>query len=215
MDQPLTQEESYAERRKLFKTIWETSMHVDEKDDIMNKPKIIKTLRLDEMDRSTAGKKKKQRIKNLRAVCNRLLDFCDRQDADDLFYEQMVAQGKEPPTHLIEPKVKKRHIKIKKNIKKAKSMLSSTNVTTTARVTISEMKETPKANNKTNKYVSSNKIKRTSTGLATSKSLKPKLSNKMSSKNSEVASQKIVKKKGYKKPEFKTIQQGINDDHLY
>lgn len=42
MDQPLTQEESYAERRKLFKNIWETSMHVDEKDDFINKPKIIK-----------------------------------------------------------------------------------------------------------------------------------------------------------------------------
>lgn len=50
---------------------------------------MLRTLRLDEMDRCLAGKKKKQRIKNLRTVCNKLLDFCNRQDADDVFYEQV------------------------------------------------------------------------------------------------------------------------------
>ncbi|XP_045459396.1 uncharacterized protein LOC123669923 [Melitaea cinxia] len=167
------------------------------------------------MDQSTAGKKKRQRIKNLRAVCNKLLDFCDRQDADDLFYEQMVAQEKEPPTHLLQPKVKKKQIKIKKNIQKAKSMLSSNNVTTTARVTISEMQDDPKESTKTNKYPSPNKTKRTSTSVSTKKSMKPKLSKKMSSKNSEVASQKIGKKRDYKKGEFKPIQQGTKDDIVY
>lgn len=48
-----------------------------------------RTLRLDEVDRTNIGKSKKQKIKNLRNVCNRLLDFCDRQDADDVFYEQV------------------------------------------------------------------------------------------------------------------------------
>lgn len=41
------------------------------------------------MDRCVAKKKKKQKLKNLRVVCNKLLDFCDRQEADDLFYEQV------------------------------------------------------------------------------------------------------------------------------
>lgn len=39
----MTKEESYAERRQLFKNIWDTAMHIDEKDaEIMNKPKVIK-----------------------------------------------------------------------------------------------------------------------------------------------------------------------------
>lgn len=49
-----------------------------------------RTLRLDEVDRCVVGKKKKQRIRNLRTVCNKILDFCDRQDADDIFYEQVI-----------------------------------------------------------------------------------------------------------------------------
>lgn len=52
------------------------------------------------MDQSTAGKKKRQRIKNLRAVCNKLLDFCDRQDADDLFYEKVnISNARTQGTH--------------------------------------------------------------------------------------------------------------------
>lgn len=42
MNSLMTKEESYAERRKLFKNIWETSMNVDEKEDILTKPKVIK-----------------------------------------------------------------------------------------------------------------------------------------------------------------------------
>ncbi|KAG6448080.1 uncharacterized protein LOC115442146 [Manduca sexta] len=124
MDQPMTKEESYAERRLLFKNIWDTAMHIDEKDpDIMSKPKVIKTLRLAEVDRCPAGKKKKQRIKNLRTVCNKILDFCDRQDADDLFYEQMAADGQEPLPIKIEEKPKKpKHVKNK--VIRAKSMIS-------------------------------------------------------------------------------------------
>lgn len=39
----MTKEESYAERRLLFKNIWDTAMQIDEKDaDIMSKPKVIK-----------------------------------------------------------------------------------------------------------------------------------------------------------------------------
>ncbi|XP_047545879.1 uncharacterized protein LOC125077838 [Vanessa atalanta] len=218
MDQLLSKEESYAERRKLFKNIWDTSMQVDEKDDIMNKPKIIKTLRLDEMDRCTAGKKKKQRIKNLRAVCNKLLDFCDRQDADDLFYEQMAAQGKTPLTRQIEPKIKKKHIKFRKGLKKTKSMLSSTNVTTTARTTTSEIQDCPKTGVKTSKIPSPTKNKRASIGLATKHSVNPKQSRRMTLKNgaSEVTStsqRRIIKKKRSKnKPE--RLDPGIHDDCL-
>lgn len=40
--QYMTNEESYTQRRLLFKNIWETAMDIDEKDDIMNKPKVIK-----------------------------------------------------------------------------------------------------------------------------------------------------------------------------
>lgn len=40
----MTKEESYADRRVLFKNIWETTMLIDEKDadNIMAKPKVIK-----------------------------------------------------------------------------------------------------------------------------------------------------------------------------
>lgn len=132
-----------------------------------------------------------------------------------IVFFQMVAQGKEPPTYLPEPKVKKKQIKIKKDVQKAKSMLPSTNETTTARVTISEMQDEPKGSNKHNKYPSPNKIKRTFTNVTTKKYLKPNISKKMSSKDSEVASQKIGKKKEYKKGEFKPIRQGKKDDIVY
>lgn len=39
----MTKEESYADRRQLFKDIWDTAMQIDDKDaDIMSKPKVIK-----------------------------------------------------------------------------------------------------------------------------------------------------------------------------
>lgn len=41
------------------------------------------------MDKYAIGKKKKERIRNLRTVCKKILDFCDRQDADDTFYEKV------------------------------------------------------------------------------------------------------------------------------
>ncbi|XP_026313856.1 uncharacterized protein LOC113225689 isoform X2 [Hyposmocoma kahamanoa] len=85
LEKPLTKEESYVQRRQLFKDIWETALIVNAKEDIMNKPKVIKTLRMDEIDRCPVGQSKKQRIKNLRHVCRRILDFCDRQDAADYY----------------------------------------------------------------------------------------------------------------------------------
>lgn len=43
MDYQVSTEDSYAERRQLFKNIWETAMNIEEKDpDIMTKPKVIK-----------------------------------------------------------------------------------------------------------------------------------------------------------------------------
>lgn len=51
---------------------------------------LFRTLRLDEVDRYGVNKKKKLKLKNLRTVCNKILDFCDRQEADDLFYEQVA-----------------------------------------------------------------------------------------------------------------------------
>ncbi|XP_021193242.1 uncharacterized protein LOC110378352 [Helicoverpa armigera] len=119
----MTKEESYADRRQLFKDIWDTAMQIDDKDaDIMSKPKVIKTLRLDEVDRCVIGKKKKERIKNLRTVCNKILDFCDRQDADDMFYEQ-IAEGKELSENKAEFKLKKTKHRRKK-VKKAKIMFA-------------------------------------------------------------------------------------------
>ncbi|XP_039746139.1 uncharacterized protein LOC120623912 [Pararge aegeria] len=140
MDQVMTKEESYAERRQLFKDIWKTSMNMADQEDIMTKPKVIKTLRLSEMDRCVAKKKKKQKLKNLRAVCNQLLDFCDRQDTDDFFYEQMAtAGGKTPstPSDTVEPKIKKKPVKIKKKINKTKILLCAPAIhvgTTTATI---------------------------------------------------------------------------------
>lgn len=160
----MTKEESYAERRQLFKNIWETAMQIDEKDaDIMNKPKVIKTLRLDEVDRCVIGKRKKERIRNLRTVCNKILDFCDRQDADDMFYEQ-IAEGKEPPQHKLELKPKKLRIhRGRKKIKRAKSLFAPmNNAGDRAKATTSERKDDfPKEFTKTSGNTSPMKIKRT------------------------------------------------------
>lgn len=44
MEFTMTQEESYADRRKLFKNIWDTAMTVEDKDanEVISKPKVIK-----------------------------------------------------------------------------------------------------------------------------------------------------------------------------
>ncbi|KAM3968312.1 uncharacterized protein ACR2FA_007759 [Aphomia sociella] len=144
MEHLMTAEESYVERRQLFKDIWATAMQIDEKEgEILSKPKVIKTLHLDEVDRCTAGKKKKQRIKNLRTVCNKILEFCDRQDAADMFYEQMTTEGNVPAQHKIELKLKKLKPtrRIRKKVKKTKSLLSPSKDITQARTTTSERKE--------------------------------------------------------------------------
>ncbi|CAG4940314.1 unnamed protein product [Colias eurytheme] len=95
MEPTITEDESFAERRKLFKDIWYTAMNLDKEGaDTSGKPKVIKTARLPEVNQCMVGKKKKHRLKNLRTVCNKLLDFCDQQDADDLYYQQMAEAGK-------------------------------------------------------------------------------------------------------------------------
>ncbi|KAJ0179213.1 hypothetical protein K1T71_004925 [Dendrolimus kikuchii] len=144
MEPLMTQEESYAERRQLFKNIWDTAMNIDEKDfDIINKPKVIKTLRLDEVDKCVIGKKKKQRIRNLRTVCNKILDFCDRQDADDMFYEKIVAEGQEPIQHKLQLKSKKlKRTRMKKKMNKAKSLFSP----------LGDLVESKKENEKNNDF---------------------------------------------------------------
>ncbi|XP_049865483.1 uncharacterized protein LOC126366417 [Pectinophora gossypiella] len=140
-ERPMTREESYVERRQLFKNIWEAAMHIDEKDDIMSKPKVIKTLRMDEIDKCPIGKTKKQRIKNLRHVCNRILDFCDRQDADDQLYSK-VASSEGKPRHETDNITKpKKKLRLKKKVRKAKSMFVPLNKITVARVSVSERKQ--------------------------------------------------------------------------
>ncbi|CAH1635074.1 unnamed protein product [Spodoptera littoralis] len=122
----MTKEDSYAERRQLFKNIWETAMQIDEKDaaNIMNKPKVIKTLRLDEVDRCLIGKGKKEKIRTLRTVCKKILDFCDRQDEDDRFYEQ-VTEKKELRQHKQEYKHKKtKSHRGRKKVKMSKSLFA-------------------------------------------------------------------------------------------
>ncbi|XP_059060220.1 uncharacterized protein LOC131853370 isoform X2 [Achroia grisella] len=101
------------------------------------------TLRLDEVDRCVAGKKKTQKIKNLRTVCNKILDFCDRQDADDIFYEQMAAEHNNVPAqHKIENKLKKnKPTRIRKKVKITKSLFSSGKNLTQPRAATSERKE--------------------------------------------------------------------------
>ncbi|XP_034825360.1 uncharacterized protein [Maniola hyperantus] len=194
MDQLMTREESYAERRRLFKDIWATSMNMDDKEDIMTKPKVIKTLRLDEVDRCLAKKKKKQKLKNLRAVCNKLLDFCDRQDADDLFYEQMAAQTKQPSNcsnPIVESKIKTRKpLKVKRKTRKTKSLFVPGIDVTPERGTISERK--PALQKKT-RHISPIKVKRTS--FATSKILKRKPTPTISPRNSGMSRPKAVVKK--------------------
>ncbi|CAF4895445.1 unnamed protein product [Pieris macdunnoughi] len=98
MESGMTQEESYTDRRKLFKNIWDTAMTLEDKDanEVVSKPKVIKTLRLDEVDRY----------------------------ADDLFYEQMVAEGKKDPSQQSDPNtvVKTPKPKLKRKVTKANSV---------------------------------------------------------------------------------------------
>ncbi|XP_075972395.1 uncharacterized protein LOC142974124 isoform X2 [Anticarsia gemmatalis] len=154
----MTQEDSYADRRQLFKNIWDTAMQINEKDvDIMNKTKVIKTLRLDQVDKCVVGRKKKERIKNLRTVCNKILDFCDRQDADDKFYEQ--EQRKIPEAIEGKPKKIKLHRR-KKKIRRAKSLMSSK--LKKAGITIPEV-DTASEENETSDFI--NALRQTSTRL--------------------------------------------------
>ncbi|XP_004927958.1 uncharacterized protein LOC101742940 [Bombyx mori] len=121
----MTKEESYAERRQLFKDIWITASNMDLKDnEVTTKPRVIKTLRLDDIDRSIAGKKKKERIKNLRAVCNKILEFCDRQDADDILYHQVVEDDHSPCSKEIDRKSRKNKLLRRKRKIKTRRQLS-------------------------------------------------------------------------------------------
>ncbi|KAL4710322.1 hypothetical protein ACJJTC_011138 [Scirpophaga incertulas] len=86
--QQLNPEESYAERRVLFKNVWESA-------EIANKPKVIKTLKLDVID-SYCLKQKKLKLRKLRHVCNKLLDFYDKKDTAYLFHEQMNSECHKP-----------------------------------------------------------------------------------------------------------------------
>ncbi|XP_041973273.1 uncharacterized protein LOC121728981 isoform X2 [Aricia agestis] len=79
MNRHMSKEESFAQRRKLFKEVWTTG--VDGDDQNSNRPKVVKTLNLNDIERST-GKRKKQNIRNLRTVCQDLLEYCDRQEAN-------------------------------------------------------------------------------------------------------------------------------------
>ncbi|XP_032512090.2 uncharacterized protein LOC116766361 isoform X2 [Danaus plexippus] len=204
MNSLMTKEESYAERRKLFKNIWETSMNVDEKEDILTKPKVIKTLRLDELDR-IGGKKKKQKIKNLRNVCNKLLDFCDRQDADDLFYAQMATQNKEQPKIEIETSGKKKKvIKVKRKIKKAKSMFSHNNEMSLARATTSERKDDLIKFKTASRYTSPLKFKRLSEGVD-SKTTKNRRTPRVTINNNISGDRNVRKKTVHKKRSKKII----------
>ncbi|XP_013196069.1 uncharacterized protein LOC106139219 [Amyelois transitella] len=209
MEQLMTVEESYVERRQLFKDIWDTAMHMDEKDgDILNKPKVIKTLRLTEVDRS-AGKKKKQRIKNLRAVCKKILDFCDKQDADDIFYEQITAEGHVAPPHKPEAHPKKRKLKARKKIKKTKSLFSPAKEVTHPRTIVSDGKDNfdLNANKKTSRNSSPIKhrrpvvmkktyIRATLGSTVPSSTLKPlKLVSSGKPSENSTPTRKVVKKK--------------------
>ncbi|XP_063823868.1 uncharacterized protein LOC135073642 [Ostrinia nubilalis] len=198
MDHLMTTEDSYAERRQLFKNIWETAMNIEDKDnDIMNKPKVIKTLRLDEVDRYGVNKKKKLKLKNLRAVCNKILDFCDRQEADDLFYEQMNAEGQVPTQINVDLKPKKvKHVRTKKKMKKSKSLYSPARSPARARATTSERKDDFNAEvaNKTSRNTSPIKIRRANIAKpATNKNLKKRLSATNSPRD-VMMNHKVIKK---------------------
>ncbi|XP_068628054.1 uncharacterized protein [Battus philenor] len=70
---------SFAERRKLFKDIWDSTD--TSKDNVnLQKPTVIRTARVGEQD--IIGKRKKQRIRHLRSVCKKILHFCDREEND-------------------------------------------------------------------------------------------------------------------------------------
>ncbi|KAJ2950778.1 hypothetical protein O0L34_g9043 [Tuta absoluta] len=127
LDRAMTKDESYVQRRQLFKGIWDTALSCEKgKEDILKKPKVIKTLRMDEIDRCPIGKTKKERIRNLRHVCNRILEFCNREEAHDVFYEklQTAATAEANLTKTSEPPTKKKRAKlrVKRKLKKAKSM---------------------------------------------------------------------------------------------
>ncbi|XP_061706579.1 uncharacterized protein LOC133517330 [Cydia pomonella] len=125
--QSILSKDSYTQRRKLFKNIWDTAVTLDQKDKEpeqpnVAKPKVIKTLRLGEADGINIGKNKKQRIKNLRIVCNRLLDICNRQESEDHVYDQISAARRDSSitsTMFVHQRKRKKTPKKKKKVKKA------------------------------------------------------------------------------------------------
>ncbi|KAH9641578.1 hypothetical protein HF086_017102 [Spodoptera exigua] len=129
----MTKEDSYAERRQLFKNIWETAMQIDDKDadNIMNKPKVIKCF---------IGKRKKEKIRTLRTVCKKILDFCDEQDEDDRFFEQ-IAEKNELRLHKLKLKHKKTH-RGRKKVKTPQSLFAPLkSISDLAKPTTSEKKD--------------------------------------------------------------------------
>ncbi|XP_063530704.1 uncharacterized protein LOC134741741 [Cydia strobilella] len=117
--------DSYTQRRELFKNIWDTAVKLDEKDKEpeqpnVAKPKVIKTLRLGEADGINIGKNKKQRIKNLRIVCNRLLDICNKQESEEHLYDQISAARRDSSitsTMFVHQRKRKKNQKPKKKKK--------------------------------------------------------------------------------------------------
>ncbi|KAJ8726859.1 hypothetical protein PYW08_015256 [Mythimna loreyi] len=220
----MTKEESYADRRQLFKNIWDTAMQIDEKDvdNIMAKPKVIKTLRLDEVDKFVIGKRKKERIKNLRTVCKKILDFCDRQDADDLFYEQKkdgkeAGEGEEQPENKLDETLKKnKKFHRRKRFKRAKSLYvpkkSSGN-----RATTSQRKDNhPGISPNLSKRINSPKTKRPATfnfvqraSVTTKRVLKAKSNTDAEGGNApakgSVTRRKVVRKKRSKQKKSSTL----------
>ncbi|KAJ8724887.1 hypothetical protein PYW07_015845 [Mythimna separata] len=215
MTEIMTKEESYADRRLLFKNIWETAMQIDEKDvdNIMAKPKVIKTLRLDEVDKCTISKRKKERIRNLRTVCKKILDFCDRQDADDLYYAQKTdrketedVKGEEQPQHKFLKKAKKYHRK--KKVKRAKSLFlpkqpSGNGPTMSLRKTGYPRNSTDRNNSqiKTNRPVTTNLVQRTS--ITKNKVIEAKSSTDTEESTSTPAKRSITRRKVVRKKRSK------------
>ncbi|CAB3256691.1 unnamed protein product [Arctia plantaginis] len=203
----ITTEDSYADRRQLFKDIWDTAMLMEEKEtDIANKPKVIKTLRLDDDNKFVIGKKKKERIKNLRTVCKKILDYCDRQDADE-FLDDQITGVQNPVRHNLRVKQKKlkTHRK-KKKITHTKSLHAPTadktppeqETVTPIKPAISDGKDNVPPNPGF-KYNKTSLIRRT---LVTNYNVKGKPAvegAKVNSNNTRTVRRKVVKKKHSKR----------------
>lgn len=100
---------SYALRRRLFKDIWNTGLEIDEIK--AKKPRVINRIARLYSNQSMEDKKEERhqkllKLKHLKTTCKKILNLCDREEADVLYNNKRMFNTKR---RVRSPNRRKRH----------------------------------------------------------------------------------------------------------